>query len=190
MKTYIIKNKTNGLFKIGKSKNVVNRFDAIRKTSIDDFELVLIINHDCESLLHAHFSNQNVKWEWFLLTDSDLIDIFDFESGENRISFSVDFMGIKLQILTRNNFVQLNKLKAISILESDGCYIQSISNQSEFIKSLMPKFGVVTSRNNSGPIWCHIILFLEIARTINAKLKIEVYETLLGNKNTDVHQIV
>lgn len=192
MKTYIIKNTLNGLFKIGRSSNIKNRLITINSILGGVCDLILTINHDCESMLHCNYSNQNVFGEWFILSENDICDIADYSFGENLLSNKIMFMNAQLEVLKTNNFVRLNLINSLMDMElmPIANHTQTLNNQSEFIKTLIPKYGCVISRNGSGAIWCHILLFLEIARQLNAKIKLEVYETLIGNSNIELQQIV
>lgn len=63
--TYVIKDKNDGLIKIGRSTTPKKRIKTISTTSGRDLEVLIIINDDVEKELHTRFSNIRVNGEWF-----------------------------------------------------------------------------------------------------------------------------
>jgi len=66
-KTYLIKNNRNGFYKIGKSKNPLNR----EKTLQAEEHLIKIVklwSEDIESKLHKEYHQHRVRGEWFKLS--------------------------------------------------------------------------------------------------------------------------
>lgn len=70
-KTYVIKDSSNGLYKIGKTCNINKRFATI-KISNASIELILVSNENIESKMHKKFKSKRVSGEWFSLNDYDL----------------------------------------------------------------------------------------------------------------------
>ena len=70
-KTYLMIDKLNNMYKIGKSVNpkVRERTLQSEKPSI---EMLYTIDRDVESVLHNYFSHKRVRGEWFRLLDNDL----------------------------------------------------------------------------------------------------------------------
>ena len=75
-KTYLIRNNSNNLIKIGKSIDPVNRLNSLSIVS-NDLELIHVINEDVETLLHYKYAKKNKFKEWFLLTKKDLKNIIN-----------------------------------------------------------------------------------------------------------------
>jgi hypothetical protein len=71
-KTYIIKNKTTSLIKIGKSKNPTQRIKTLSKTSGYELEVIHIFDNDIELLLHKKFAHKRGIGEWFELCDDEI----------------------------------------------------------------------------------------------------------------------
>lgn len=69
MVTYIIE--SQGLYKIGKTSNIEYRLSCYR-THNPKFELIHVMEFDCEMFLHKHFSDKQFKLEWFTLTLNDV----------------------------------------------------------------------------------------------------------------------
>jgi site-specific DNA-adenine methylase len=65
--TYLMKNKRNGLYKIGKSKNPRIREKTLQSEE-PTVEMVKIWEEDIESTLHKKYAKQRVRGEWFKLT--------------------------------------------------------------------------------------------------------------------------
>lgn len=194
MKTYIIKNTVSGLFKIGKSKHPLKRVSQVEPQK-GSCKLLITINRDCESMLHNAFATQHVNKEWFLLSNYDLKAIYDYSIGINTLTHEVSILGHNIEILKKNNFISLKHISQISIKNDFGGAINAAEFLHKdgikyFMDDLKIKFGLIMTSNGSGAIWCHILLFLEIARSLHPKFKIEVYETLLGNTNFGLYEIV
>lgn len=77
MQTYILI--SNGLYKIGRSIVLEERMKAY-ETHNPSFTLLKVIDCDCETFLHRHFSNKWVKNEWFSLSEEDFKWIIDNEN--------------------------------------------------------------------------------------------------------------
>ena len=69
--TYLFTDKS-GLFKIGKSRNVGERFRSLSIGS-PSLQKVLVIPFDVEKELHVKFDNKRVVGEWFKLDKEDLL---------------------------------------------------------------------------------------------------------------------
>lgn len=76
MYTYVIK--SCGYYKIGKTQSIESRLKVF-ETHNPNFELVYLINIDCENYLHCHFYKKRYKLEWFTLEIEDLEWIRDNE---------------------------------------------------------------------------------------------------------------
>lgn len=195
MKTYVIKNKRTGLLKIGRSKNPKQRIYQIDQIR-GDCELIIEIDKDCESLLHHLFYKSHVSGEWFLLSDKDLIDIEGYKNGNSNFTIPFNLGGITFEIIKSNYFIELKPLR--NIMNDDFIFIgnnlgTSLNTTSiqEFIYELSKKYGqVVSNKIGNRNTWVHILLFLEMAKTVNAKIKIEIYEMLMGLGNPEVHELV
>lgn len=72
MFTYLIK--SHNLYKIGKARDVDKRVKTYR-THNPKFELIKIIEGDCERSLHSIYHHKRIKGEWFDLDDYDLSKI-------------------------------------------------------------------------------------------------------------------
>tara|TARA_R110000822_G_scaffold107679_1_gene236605 strand:+ start:1336 stop:1848 length:513 start_codon:yes stop_codon:yes gene_type:complete len=79
---YVIHNKDNGLIKIGKTKDLHQRFNALKSGSGCDLELIYSICTDSaygestnwvEKSLHTFFDSKRIRGEWFKLS---LFDIY------------------------------------------------------------------------------------------------------------------
>lgn len=195
MKTYVIKNKRTGLFKIGRSKNPQQRLLQIDQIK-GDCELIITIDRDCESLLHNCFYKSHISGEWFLLSEEDLIDIENYKNGI--FDFTIPFIlgGIRFDIIKSSHLIELKPLRDIMnddfffISNSFGTSLNNV-NVKEFTMELSKKYGqVISNKIGNKNTWVHILLFLEIAKTINAKIKIEIYEMLMGLGNLKVHELV
>ena len=65
-KSYIIKDKNTGLYKIGKSNNPKNREKTLQAEK-PTYELIKIFNKNWESHLHKKYKEQRLRGEWFKL---------------------------------------------------------------------------------------------------------------------------
>lgn len=68
---YIIKNKRNGLYKIGYSSNPLLREQTLQSQE-PELESVKIFKNNHESELHERYDKQRVRGEWFKLTNVQL----------------------------------------------------------------------------------------------------------------------
>ena len=70
-KTYILKDKNTGYYKIGKSSNPLDREKTLQSEK-PTYELIKIFNNDIETKLHKKYKKQNVRGEWFDLSKIQL----------------------------------------------------------------------------------------------------------------------
>ena len=82
VKTYLVKNKTTGLYKIGKTTQieVQTRVSQFEGMSGGDNEIIGFTMCDIENQLHREFKLQRVKGEWFNLDSDDvkkITELFD-----------------------------------------------------------------------------------------------------------------
>jgi hypothetical protein len=70
-KTYLIKDASSGLVKIGRSTQIQRRLSVI-KTGNPSAYLIGHINADVESDLHGQFASLRISGEWFNLGDSEI----------------------------------------------------------------------------------------------------------------------
>lgn len=72
--TYLMKDHTTGLIKIGKSNNPRKREKTLQS---EKPQITLFASHDknIEKELHAKYKNKRIRGEWFNLSDKDLKDI-------------------------------------------------------------------------------------------------------------------
>mgnify|MGYP003116322449 CR=1 FL=1 len=70
-KTYILKDKNTGYYKIGKSINPLDREKTLQAEK-PTYELIKIFNNDIETDLHKKYKKQNVRGEWFNLNKVQL----------------------------------------------------------------------------------------------------------------------
>lgn len=68
--TYLLK--ANGLYKIGKSKNVSKRIKQLR-TASPDIKLIAYIDIDIEKELHLILLPYKYKLEWYKLNNPDWV---------------------------------------------------------------------------------------------------------------------
>lgn len=73
-KTYILKNKSTGLCKIGRTNDVNGRIKALQTGAGVRLELLLAINENVETRLHRHFAKLRTMNEWF--ADDGSIEAF------------------------------------------------------------------------------------------------------------------
>lgn len=72
MNTYLFKD--YNYYKIGKSKNVENRFRELEKYN-PTLSVVSFVDKDIENYLHRKFKDKRVKNEWFCLNDNEEQDV-------------------------------------------------------------------------------------------------------------------
>jgi hypothetical protein len=65
--TYLIKNKRNGLYKIGKTKNIKHREKTLQSEE-PEISVIKTFDSDIESILHDKYSDYRVRGEWFKLS--------------------------------------------------------------------------------------------------------------------------
>ena len=73
-KTYLIKDTSTGLIKIGKSKNPKNRLKVLSLANIN-LELVHVFDFNIENYLHREFKNNSVGGEWFNVSAEEVISL-------------------------------------------------------------------------------------------------------------------
>lgn len=80
-KVYVMLNKRNGYYKIGRARNVLHRERTLQAED-PDTEILFFIEGtiSTETLLHNHFSEQRIRGEWFRLTNEDIEFIKAFKS--------------------------------------------------------------------------------------------------------------
>lgn len=85
---YLVKAE-NGLYKIGKSKNVAQRFKSLKTASPVKLELFLTFQTSdmtqAEEMLHFIFSEFREIGEWFRLGKEEILEILDRE-GDHVLS--------------------------------------------------------------------------------------------------------
>lgn len=69
--TYLIRDKSTRLCKIGKTTDIKTRIEML-SCSNTELELLFIIDKDVEKELHDMYESKRYKGEWFNLSDSDL----------------------------------------------------------------------------------------------------------------------
>jgi hypothetical protein len=74
LKTYLIEDGANGVFKIGKTINVQQRFNSL-KTANPNIKIILVINGFFETELHEKYKKKQISGEWFSLSKKDIKDI-------------------------------------------------------------------------------------------------------------------
>lgn len=67
VKTYLIKNKRNGYYKIGKSKNPIKREKTLQSEE-PLIQVVKIFDKNIESILHKDYKDFRIRGEWFNLS--------------------------------------------------------------------------------------------------------------------------
>lgn len=72
-KTYIVRNNTNGLIKIGRSRDVEKRVRSLSTAAGSELELLCTIDKDIENELHRKFSSYRTVGEWFDDKDGKIV---------------------------------------------------------------------------------------------------------------------
>ena len=72
-KTYLIKDESTNLIKIGKSKNPQARLKALSASNLN-LKLIHVFDFNIESYLHKTFKPNNVGGEWFNISADSVID--------------------------------------------------------------------------------------------------------------------
>ncbi len=62
---------SSGMYKIGRTSNLIDREKSIR-TGNHSYRTIILIKGDFENELHKLFSEKNIRGEWFTLSDIDL----------------------------------------------------------------------------------------------------------------------
>lgn len=75
--TYIIENKDTGLYKIGRTKNIVKRLYDLKKEHGSNLFLVAFKDEDIESLLHEKLKFYRFFGEWFNCDINLILDIIN-----------------------------------------------------------------------------------------------------------------
>ena len=84
--TYIIYNKYNKLYKIGRSSNIYDRLNNLRREISPELDIVAYFNKDLEGVLHKEYNQYREFGEWFSLNNDDILDI------KNKYSFEILFL--------------------------------------------------------------------------------------------------
>lgn len=81
--TYIIKDTSANLYKIGKSHDPIRRIERIcaNNTTI---KLIMVIERNVETELHHKYAHRHSQGEWYNLTEDDLIDIYSNYKTTNK----------------------------------------------------------------------------------------------------------
>ena len=66
-KTYLIKNKRNGYYKIGKSKDPLKREKTLQSEE-PMIGIIKVFDKDIESVLHKDYKSFRIRGEWFELS--------------------------------------------------------------------------------------------------------------------------
>lgn len=115
MITYILK--SQGLHKIGKTKDLEDRLAAYR-THNPYFELIYTIPVDCEELLHNLFKSKRKHLEWFELDDNDIAKIaelsVDYGLNAPEIIDISSIINITFNETTQQYIINNNKSKAFT----------------------------------------------------------------------------
>jgi predicted metal-binding protein len=75
---YIIRDKSNNLFKIGRCTDFKKRFSTLSTSNLY-LESLFILNYVTESYLHKTYKSKRISKEWFKLDKQDLLDILELE---------------------------------------------------------------------------------------------------------------
>ena len=70
-KTYLIKNRRNGFYKIGRSKDPLKREQTLQSEE-PDIVMVKTWDEDIESKLHIEYKDYRVRGEWFELSKAQV----------------------------------------------------------------------------------------------------------------------
>ena len=70
-KTYILKDTSSKLYKIGRSSNVEERLKSLSVAN-PNLKIILVIDSNVEKQLHKHFKEKKVSSEWYSLNSSDI----------------------------------------------------------------------------------------------------------------------
>lgn len=73
--TYIFFNPITGLYKIGMSKNVQNRFFQLKREVSEKLQAIAVCHENKESEIHFKYKNKRVFGEWFSIDLNDVLDI-------------------------------------------------------------------------------------------------------------------
>jgi len=73
-KTYLIKNRRNGFYKIGRSKDPLKREQTLQSEE-PDIVMVKTWDEDIESKLHKDYKDYRIRGEWFELSKAQVIYI-------------------------------------------------------------------------------------------------------------------
>lgn len=70
-KTYILKDTSSKLYKIGRTSNVEGRIKSLSVAN-PNLKIILVIDSNVENHLHKQFKEKKVSSEWYSLTSSDI----------------------------------------------------------------------------------------------------------------------
>jgi hypothetical protein len=72
--TYIIKDSSSGLFKIGKSRNPIERLKTL-SIGNPNLSIIGVCNKNVELLIHKEYDSVRVGGEWFRMDNNDICHI-------------------------------------------------------------------------------------------------------------------
>lgn len=72
--TYIIKDSSSGLFKIGKSRNPIERLKTL-SIGNPNLSIIGVCNKNVELLIHKEYDSVRVDGEWFRMDNNDICHI-------------------------------------------------------------------------------------------------------------------
>jgi len=75
--TYIVFDPVSNYFKIGKSKNITNRLESLKKEYNKDLSIIGHVSVDIEKQLHLKHYKKMVFGEWFDITFDEVLDIMN-----------------------------------------------------------------------------------------------------------------
>ena len=81
IKTYIMKDNHNNMYKIGKSKNPKFREKTLQSEK-PSIKMIKVFDFNIERKLHILYKNKRVRGEWFRLSDKDLENICNIQPTE------------------------------------------------------------------------------------------------------------
>ena len=93
MKTYLFKDGTH--YKIGRSENVMERFNTIKRHN-PTLEVVTFIDKNIEARLHQKYKKNRDVYEWFLFSDTEIRKIIEEDYGNPNL-FEIPFLDYKIK---------------------------------------------------------------------------------------------
>ena len=190
VKTYVIRDRTEGLRKIGKSINPTKRLDQIKAGKnrfCESIYIEVVIEFDAEDFFHDMFSSKRVAGEWFNLSDLDVevikktnessVKIYEDENGWINRDFDGYYNATSLFKLAINHGIKrkpgdLNQYKCSkSVREFIG------QLKSEGIDHPMK-----TSPGRFGSTWMHPKLFIDFAMWISPQFKSRAIDIMMSGQ--------